>query len=192
MQNMHFKKIFKNDTLLWLHLSQGIVLFGTGLVFPFYIIYINQIGPSFSDFGVAYGLFALSAALVHKYVGQLSDRLGRKIFLLIHSWGTAVLFLLFPIASSLTHIYILQILLGVFGAMHRTGEKALVGDLINGKDRGKYIGRYHGWISIFSAFAVIIGGYLIDLFTLPIIFYIGSGIMFISGFIIIIYKEKNV
>lgn len=177
--------------LKWLMISQSIALFGSGIIFPFYIIFIKEIGANFTEFGIAYALFALSSAIVHKLIGDMSDKFGRKIFLLINSWGTAILFLIFPIATKIEHVYILQIVLGIFGAMHKTSEKAILADFTD-KDnkRGKSIGIYHGWISIFSALAVVVGGYLIDLFTISIIFYIGSLILFISGFVILKIKEK--
>lgn len=180
----------QNNYIKSLLVSQSVTLFGTGLVFPFYILFIKEVGANFTEFGIAYALFSLSSAFVHKLIGQWSDQLGRKLFLLINSWGTAILFLLFPIASELWHVYVLQIALGIFGAMHKTSEKAIVADFTDGKERGKIIGRYHGWIAIFSALAVIIGGYISDLFTLSVIFYIGSIILFVSGILVIFLKEN--
>jgi MFS family permease len=158
-------------------------LFGSGIVFPFYVVFTRQIGANFTEFGIAYALFSVSGALTHMAVGRWSDRFGRKPFLVLNAWGVAALFLLFPLVTSIGQVYALQVVLGVFGAMHRTSEKALVADLTDapGAARGRLIGSYHGWVSIASAFAVIAGGFLIDLFTLKVIFYIGSPILFVSG-----------
>lgn len=180
----------KQKSMKWLTITQSIVLFGTGIVFPFYIIFIKKIGANFTEFGIAYALFAMSSAIFHKIIGKGSDKFGRKIFLLLNSWGVAILFLLFPIATSITQVYFLQIILGIFGAMQKTSEKAIVADFTDGKNRGKHIGVYHGWIAVFSSLAVIVGGYLIDLFSLEIIFYIGSVILFLSGLAILKIKEK--
>jgi MFS family permease len=98
---------------------------------------------------------------------------------------------MFPIVTNIFHVYVLQVLLGVFGAMHKTSEKALVADFTDNKKRGKAIGVYHGWIAISSALAVIVAGYLIDLFTLSIIFYIGSVILFLSGLAILKIEEGH-
>ena len=190
MQNT-VKMNSKDKYMGWLLISQSIALFGSGIVFPFYVIFIKEIGANFTEFGLAYGLFSLSSALVHKITGYWSDKFGRKIFLLLNSWGIAALFLLFPLVTNIWQVYVLQVFLGVFGAMHKTSEKALVADFTDGKERGKHIGVYHGWISIFSALAVIVGGYIIDLFTLAIIFYIGSVIMFLSGFAVLRIKEDK-
>ena len=169
------------EKMRWLLISQSIALFGAGIVFPFYIIFIREIGANFSQFGIAFGLFTLSSALVHKFVGSLSDRIGRKPFLLLHTWGMALLFLLFPIVTTMSQIYVLQIVLGVFGAMQRTGEKAMVADFTDKERRGEKIGAYHGWIAIFSGLAVIVGGFVIDFLTLEAIFYIGSVVLFVGG-----------
>jgi len=173
------------NSMKWLTITQSIVLFGMGIVFPFYIIFVKQIGANFTEFGIAYAFFALSAAFFHKLIGDLSDKMGRKIFLVINTWGVAILFLLFPIATNIYQVYVLQVILGIFGAMQKTSEKAIVADFTDGKNRGNKIGSYHGWISIFSALAVVAGGYIIDMLTLEIIFYIGSVILFLSGMVII-------
>jgi len=179
--------------LKWVVISQSWVLFGSGLVFPFYLIFIREVGAGFSEFGLAYGLFMLSSALVHHWVGRESDKFGRKVFLLVSAWGTAILFLLFPMVTSIWEVYILQVLLGVLGAMQKTSEKAMIADFTDGHARGKKIGSYHFWVSIFSGFAVIAGGFLIDIFTVDLIFYIGSVVLFISGmFVMQIEEEKKV
>ena len=179
----------KKQQMKWLVISQSIALFGAGIVFPFYVIFIKDIGANFTEFGIAYALFSLSSAFAHKFIGDWSDKIGRKIFLLLNSWGTAILFLIFPIVTTIIQVYILQVILGIFGAMHKTSEKALVADFTDNEKRGKYIGTYHGWIAIFSAMAVIVGGYLIDLLTLSVIFYIGSIILFFSGLAIMRINE---
>lgn len=175
----------------WVLISQSIALFGSGIVFPFYVIFTKQIGANFTQFGLAYATFSLSAAATHALIGHWSDTFGRKPFLLLNSWGTAGLLLLFPMVTAIWHVYVLQAVLGVFGAMHRTSEKALVADLTGARGRGREIGVYHGWVSIASALAVVVGGYLIDLFTLSIIFYISSPIMFASGVAAIKISESR-
>ena len=176
----------------WLLLSQNIFLFGAGLVFPFYVIFIRGAGANFTEFGIAYALFSLSGACIHHVIGRLSDRKGPKVFLLLSSWGTAVTMLFFPIVTSIQQVYILQVILGLFGAMQKTSEKTLVGDFTDGDLRGTKIGRYHAWTSIASGLAVIAAGYIIDLFTIEVIFYIGSLVMFVSGFAVFFIHKPHV
>ena len=175
----------------WVVISQSITILGSSLVFPFYLIFIKEIGGGFLQYGISYGLFTMSSALVHLFIGKLSDRVGRKLFLLLSSWGMAVLLLFFPIVTMVWQVYVLQILLGVVGAMQKTSEKALLADFTDGGSRGAMIGRYHFWISIFAGGAVMLGGFIIDLFTLDIIFYISSLILLLSGFGILKIVERE-
>lgn len=50
-------------------------LFAGSLIFPFYILFIKNIGSSYTQFGLSYGLFGLSGALIHPLLGRLSARL---------------------------------------------------------------------------------------------------------------------
>ncbi|WP_236838790.1 MFS transporter [Caldalkalibacillus salinus] len=165
--------------------AQGTTILGASLVFPFYLIFIREVGASFTQFGLAYGLFTLSSAIVHRWIGTLTDYIGRVPFLVANAWGMALLFLLLPIVTAIWQVYALQILLGIFGAMQKTSEKALLADLTEYRSRGQRIGRYHFWTAISSGLAIIGGGMLIDFFTLDIIFYTGSIILFISGWVML-------
>jgi MFS family permease len=176
-------------SLKWMMLSQSALTFGAGVVFPFYLIFIKEIGGDFTEFGIAYGLFTLFSAFLNRLFGASSDRYGRKVFLVIGAWGTAFLFLLFPIVTSIWQVYALQIVLGAFGAMQRTCEKALIADMTEGRRRGELIGRYHFGVSLFSGAAVMAGGVLVDFFTLDLIFYIGSVVLFVGGLMLVRVKE---
>ncbi|MNI17401.1 Tetracycline resistance protein, class B [compost metagenome] len=175
----------------WMMISQSMMTLGAGLVFPFYLIFIKEIGGDFTQYGIAYGLFTLCSAYANWWIGKTSDRYGRKAFLLLGAWGTALLFLLFPIATSIWQVYVLQMVMGVFGAIQKTCEKAMIADITEEGKRGEQIGRYHVGISIFSGLAVMIGGFLIDFFTLDIMFYLGSMILFISGLMLLRFNESK-
>ncbi|MBE4908377.1 MFS transporter [Bacillus luteolus] len=170
--------------LKWLIITQSSVFFASSLIFPFYILFINNIGSNYSQFGLSYGLFALSAALVHPIAGRLSSKFDNQYFLLVNSWGMALVLLYYPHISSIEQVYILQLLLGIFGALQKHGEKTLIASLTDDAERGINIGNYHFWTSIFSAIAIFFGGVLADFFTIHIIFYSSSIIYFVSGLLI--------
>lgn len=181
----------REQALRWMMLSQSLMTFGAGVVFPFYLIFIKEIGGDFTSYGIAYGLFTLCSAYLNWWFGRSSDRYGRKVFLLASAWGVSFLFLLFPIVTSIWQIYALQVAMGVFGSMQRTCEKALLSDLTDGANRGEQIGRYHVGVSLFSGVAVIAGGVLIDHFTLDLMFYLGSAVLFVSGLLLSRVDERR-
>ncbi|MGN7454332.1 MFS transporter [Paenibacillus pasadenensis] len=185
-------KPMKRSALRWVMLSQNAMTLGSGIVFPFYLIQIKEIGGGFAEYGIAYGLFTICSAFLNGWFGRSSDRFGRTPLLLIGSWGMAGLFLLFPLATSIAQVYALQIAMGAFGAMQRTCEKALLADLTDGEPgRGEKIGRYQTGIALFSGIAVIAGGFLIDYFTLDLMFYAGSALLLASGLLLLRVDERG-
>ena len=181
----------RNHTMRWLLISQNIVLFASGMVFPYYVIFIKESGATYVAFGFAYALFAISSAVAHYWAGTLTDKYGRGIFLAVSSWGMAFSLVFFPSVTSIYQVFILQIVMGVCNAFQKTSEKALVADMTIPEERGKQIGKYHTWTAIFSALAVIGAGYTIDILSLDVIFYAASLFMFIGGFVSLKIKEKQ-
>lgn len=177
--------------LRWLLLSQNLILFGSSMVFPFYVIFIKEVGASFTQFGLAYGLFAMSSALAHAFAGHLADRFGTSIWLALSAWGTAVALVFFPVVTMLYQVYILQVIMGLFGAFQKTAEKTLVADLTPTARRGRHIGRYHAWTTLCSGLAVMVAGYTVDVLTLDVIFYAGSLCLFISGLCALKIREPQ-
>ncbi|MGE7762994.1 MFS transporter [Peribacillus sp. NPDC097895] len=162
---------------------QGTVGMAASMIFPFYILLIKNVGTSYSQFGWAYGIFSLTAALSYPLIGKLTDRAGDKVFLLIYSWGMALILLAFPLAYEIWHVYLLQIVMGILGAMQKNTEKTALARYVTKTTAGKEIGNYHVWTSIGAAAAVIATGYLVDFLTIGSIFYLASLMFAWSGFI---------
>ena len=101
----------------------------------------------------------------------------------------AILMLCFPIATEVWHVYILQIVMGVLGAVQRNTEKTSLARKVAQEKAGYEIGKYHVWTSIGGAVAVIATGYLVDFFTIGTIFYIASILYVVSG---IVLGSKNI
>lgn len=161
---------------------QSTVGIAASMVFPFYVLLLKNAGGSYSQFGWAYGLFALTAAISYPVIGKFADKAGDKVLLATYSWGMAVLLLLFPIAHEIWHVYALQIGMGLLGAVQKNSEKTVLARAVNKETAGKEIGRYHIWTSIGAAVAVIATGYLVDFLTIGSLFYLASIIFAWSGF----------
>lgn len=164
--------------------SQSLIMMAGSMVFPFYVLLLRNVGNSFSQFGWAYGLFALTSALAYPLIGKVSDRFGDKKLLIIYSWSMAVLMLCFPIATEVWHVYILQILMGLLGAMQKNAEKTSLARKVERQEAGYAIGKYHVWTSLGAAIAIILTGYLVDFLTIGTIFYVASILYMISGIVL--------
>ncbi|WNS80633.1 MFS transporter [Domibacillus sp. DTU_2020_1001157_1_SI_ALB_TIR_016] len=169
--------------------SQSLVLMAGSMIFPFYVLLLRNVGDSYSQFGWAYGLFALTSALAYPVIGKAADRLGDRVLLVFYSMAMAVLLLFFPLATSVWQVYGLQVCMGVLGAVQKNTEKAALARHADQNQAGADMGRYHFWTSITAAAAVIITGYLVDFLTIATIFYLASLMYIMSG--LIIWKEPK-
>ncbi|RBN36466.1 MFS transporter, partial [Priestia megaterium] len=48
--------------------SQSLMITASSIVLPFYLLLLRNLGDSYSQFGLAYGIFALTAALSHPLI----------------------------------------------------------------------------------------------------------------------------
>lgn len=164
--------------------SQSIMMTASSIAFPFYLLLLRNLGDSYSQFGWAYGLFALSSALCHPLIGRWSDQFGDRLLLLIYAWGMAAVMLLVPVLSEIWQVYAVQIVMGLLGAVQKTTEKTAISRQTEKKQTGKKIGHYHLWTSIWAALTVILTGYMVDFLTIGALFYLTSFLYMIGGLIL--------
>src|SRR5271157_5684139 len=135
-------------------LSSSLFAFAVGLFGPFYYIFINKIGGSIENFGIAVGLVVLSEALVSLFVGKYSDKYGRKLFLILGGYASAILVFLYTIISSIWQLYLLQIFYGLIISLSTTSETSFLGDITEKETRGTDIGKYNAFVGIAEAIAI--------------------------------------
>lgn len=169
---------------------QSTIIMASSMIFPFYVLLLKNIGNNYAQFGWAYGLFALSAALFYPVIGKLSDKITDKRLLIIHSWGMALILLFFPLVTAVWQVYFLQIIMGILGATQKNTEKASLARQVVKETAGTEIGRYHTWTSIAAAIAIILTGYLVDFLTIGSIFYIAS-IIYVVSAIMLMKKQTS-
>jgi MFS family permease len=157
----------------WLIRSQSIVTLAAGMIYPYYLLFLKNLGNTYSKYGLAFAVFTISSAAVSQWLAPRLDRHGHAI-LLLSSLGMTVAMLAFPWTSSYVGVLILQFIMGTCSAMQKMSEKLLLADNSEQGTRGIIIGTYHFWTSVASGFAVILGGYLIDWLTINALFYLSA------------------
>ncbi len=162
-------------SIKWLVRSQSIVTLAAGMIYPYYLLFLKNLGNSYSKYGLAFAVFTISAAAASQWLARYLDQYGLRM-LMLSSLGMAAVMLLFPWTSSYTAVLLLQLVMGVCNAMQRMSERLLLADYTESGARGPAIGHYQFWTSVASGFAVMIGGYLIDYLTINILFYLSSAL----------------
>ncbi|MFD0677830.1 MULTISPECIES: MFS transporter [unclassified Paenibacillus] len=157
----------------WLVRSQSIVTLAAGMIYPYYLLFLKNLGNSYSKYGLAFAVFTVSSAAVSGWLAPRLDRNARQM-LCLSSLGMMAVMLAFPWVVSYVWVLILQLLMGICSAMQKMSERLLLADNSKQGARGPLIGSYHFWTSAASGFAVILGGYLIDWLTINALFYLSA------------------
>ena len=138
-----------------------LVLFAIGLLFwaslaallPTLPLYIRDVGGTKSQIGVVMGAFAVGLLLFRPWLGQLADRRGRKVVLLIGLAAAAIAPLGYLVTQSLPLLIAIRAFHGLSIAAFTTAYSTLVVDLSPPSNRGEVI----GYMSLVNPVGVAIG-----------------------------------
>lgn len=172
-------------------LSNSTLSFALGLFMPFWIVFLQDFGGSIQQFGISIGLMVLAQSLTSYFAGKYSDKLGRKIFLIIGGFMLAAVTLAYTLITSMTQLYFLQVVNGITGAMQITMETTFLGDITKKVSRGADIGKYHAVVGVMAALAMMGGGYVVGQAGYKTIFYVTAAIVFVSTLLLLGIKEKR-
>jgi MFS family permease len=126
-----------------------------GLAFSSLALYLNSLGAQGAGIAwVAAGYYATELLLAPVF-GALSDRYGRKVFLVLAPLLGAVALVLFPLASSVTVLFAIRVLEGVSAGAAIPATLGYLSDLTDGS---KYRSRIMGLFEVMTLVGVAIGG----------------------------------
>ena len=137
----------KNISVLLVGLFLVMVGFGITLpVLPFYIQKLSLsegISPErlWLHVGLITGSYPLMQFLFSPFLGSLSDKIGRRPFILWGLAGYSVTMFLFSISGSLLFLYVFRLLAGLFSAAFLTASSAYIAD--NTTEKRKEIVNFH-------------------------------------------------
>lgn len=114
-------------------------------------ITISQAALSATAYMLTFGIFTI-------LFGPLADRYGKTKIINIAAFGTAVFSILGFFAQSLPYLIVVRALNGAFAAGIFPVTMALVGDLVEPKERQASIGKVMGMMFLGGAVATLIGG----------------------------------
>ena len=102
---------------------------GVGIVVPLLPIYARDLGASGLYIGLIFGSFPLSRTFFLPYFGRLSDKKGRKPFIVIGLFTYALISLVFILSHSVASLIVLRFIQGITSALILPVTQAYVGDI---------------------------------------------------------------
>lgn len=157
--------------LFALLLTIFIALLGVGLIAPIMPMYAIDLGATGLTLGVMVAGFSISRMLVQPVVGNASDRVGRKRFLIFGLILFAISAIAYRFANSVLLLILIRMLQGAGSAMITPIAMAYVGDMAPEGKEGRYMSILN--IAIFAGFGggPLVGGVFSDLWGINSAFY---------------------
>lgn len=150
----------KKLALLILMFNMFITMGGIGIIIPVLPSYLEIFGVGGQVLGFLIASFAFAQFLFSPIAGDLSDRYGRKIFVIIGLIIYGVSQILFGLATEVWVLFIGRFLTGTGAAFIMSPVMAYVADITTEEERGKGMGLLGAAISLGFMIGPGIGGFL--------------------------------
>ena len=167
-------------------------LLGVGIVSPLLPLYAEAMGASGLLLGTIFSSFTISRAVVIPFIGPLSDRRGRKLFLLIGFGGFTAATLGYILATTPLHLILTRVIQGATAGMMLPIARAFIGDLCPAGEEGKWQGIANA--AFFGGFGAgpLIGGPLAERYGYDTAFYVMGGICLLSFLLALRFLPESV
>lgn len=141
---------------------------------------ISNLGLHDYMFGVAFACMAFGTFIFSPFWGKLSDKIGRVKVLVICGIGYAVGQMMFGLATTELGIIIARAVAGCFTGGCYVCEISYLIDITTEETRGRHFNISVTFMSVFSAFGYLIGGFLGDI-SIDLMFVVQSLTLALSG-----------
>ncbi|GAB6096995.1 MFS transporter [Desulfatiferula olefinivorans] len=149
---------------------------GVGIVIPLLPVYAHDLGASGLYISLIFGSFSISRTFLLPYFGRMSDRRGRKPYIVFGLFCYAVVSLGFIMASSVDTLIFLRFFQGIASAMIMPVAQAYVGDITPEGKEGFYMGLFSMAMFLSLSLGPFMGGVIHSRFGLDAAF-LGMGIL---------------
>ena len=155
---------------------------GVGIVVPLLPVHANDLGASGLYIGLIFGAFSLSRTFFLPYFGRLSDKKGRKPFIVVGLFSYAVISVAFILSKSVESLIVIRFVQGITSAMIMPVVQAYVGDITPEGQEGWIMGLFNMSLFIGLSAGPLIGGVIKDRFSLQAAF-VCMGALSVWGFV---------
>ncbi|MFH1154013.1 MAG: MFS transporter [Pseudomonadota bacterium] len=161
---------------------------GVGIVVPLLPVYAHDLGAAGVYVGLIFGSFSLSRTVLLPVFGRMSDRRGRKPFIVIGLAGHVLVSIAFIVSTSVSSLIAIRFVQGIVSAMIMPVVQAYVGEITPPGKEGYSMGMFN--MSMFGSLSLgpLLGGVVRDAWSMGAAFACmgllsGLGVILAMGFL---------
>ena len=173
--------------LFWLSTSVGVTMVGMGIIWPIMPVYAVQLGAGGIELGFIIAAFNLSRSIFNPVIGRLSDRLGRKPFMLAGLLVYALLSLAYIHAASVAGLIAVRFVHGLAAVCVAPVAMAVVAEIAPAHRLGRYLGTLSMALMLGVGAGPMLGGLIKDWLGLDAAFISMGGLALVTAFGIMVF-----
>ncbi len=155
--------------------------FGEGMLGPLFVVFTERVGGDVLDITWAWATYLILAGVLYIVFGKIADKYGNAEKIMVCGYALNALFTFgYLFVSAPWHLFVVQAGLGIAAAMASPTGSSLYAKYEDKKHGGFQWGLVGGEAQIVTGLALIIGGYVVSLFSFTALFLIMGTIQVIA------------
>lgn len=155
---------------------------GYSVIMPVLPYYSQNLGATAFDLGLLMASYSVMQLIFTPFLGELSDRFGRKPVFLIGLFGYGISFLIYGFATQLWMLFAARMFGGILSGGIYPASLAYIADITEHKDRGKIMGLLGASSGLGMIFGPVVSGGL-SVWGLTVPFFATAIASFVFGII---------
>ena len=162
--------------LFFLSASVGVAMIGLGIIWPLVPVYALELGASGFQVGLIIAAFNITRTIFNPFSGRLSDRWGRKPFIMLGLFFYAAVSVLYVMSTRVDSLILVRLLHGFTSVLVVPVALALAADIAPRQRLGLYMGTLNMAVMLGLGVGPALGGFIRDFFGMPVAFYTMGGL----------------
>ncbi len=181
------KRFSPSRILLLLSSSVGVATVGLGVVWPLVPVYALEMGAAGFQVGMIIASFNIARALANPIVGRLSDKWGRKSFIVSGLFLYGAVSICYVLANSVEALILVRVFHGLTSVFVTPIAMALMADIAPDDRMGRYMGTLNMAVMLGLGAGPIMGGLIRDMLGMAAAFYTMGGLALATMFAVFVF-----